>query len=146
EGSLWVGTTRGLIQVRKRLVQTFTSTDGLADDNVCSVCEGTQGEIWAGTDRGLSCIRDDRVVSLGASEPNELRDRCVWPNPEGGVWVAKENDGLYEFRDGGFHHLVEQAGFDGSLGALFTDHSGRLCIGAVGGVVTLQERQLFPLE
>jgi len=147
EDNVWVGTTRGLFQIRKRRVKTFTTADGLADDFVSSVCEGTQGEIWAGTDRGLSCIRDGRVVSLGTTEPHsELRDRCVWPDPNGGVWIVKENEGVYKFNQGGFHQVAGRSDPLGSLGALFTDRSGRLCIGAQNGVVLLQNGQLVPME
>ena len=57
---VWLGTDRGLSLLVRRSggaqldrVRTFTSKDGLRDDNVSALMESA-GDLWAGTSRGLS--------------------------------------------------------------------------------------------
>ncbi len=141
EGNLWAGTDLGLLQIRRRLVRAYSIRDGLANDNVWSVCEGADGAIWAATDRGLNCIRDGQVVPLGAVEPQPTyRDRCLWPNRSGGVWIAKQDSGLWEFQDGAFRQRASEP----ALSALFGDRSGRLWVGTDRGVGALEGAAAAP--
>jgi signal transduction histidine kinase/ligand-binding sensor domain-containing protein len=140
EGNLWAGTDQGLVQIQTQRVRTYTPQDGLADANVWSVCEGTDGAIWVGTGHGLSCIRSGRVVRLDADEPvlNEA-NRCIWPAANGGVWVPKPGLGLLEFRDGVFVERGEKRICGGLIGALYGDRSGRLWIASELGLVVLKD-------
>lgn len=57
EGRLWVATYGGGLALLDRASGTFTrygSSEGLADDRVCSLLEDDGGGIWASTNRGLS--------------------------------------------------------------------------------------------
>jgi signal transduction histidine kinase len=97
EGTLWVATEGGLVQLRESSVVVYSTRDGLARNKVWSVCEGKNGEIWAGTERGLSQIdRSGNISSIAFSgRAAGVPDRCVWPKRGGGVWTAKNNIGLY---------------------------------------------------
>jgi len=146
EGSLWAGTTVGLLQIQKPRVRTFTTRDGLPDDFVYSVCEDAQGTIWAGTSHGVCRLVNDRVVPLGAMEPDvNWRDRCVCPNGKGGLWFAKEKLGLYEFQDGKFMAKAGEPLFFGPIGSLFSDRSNRLCVGSAKMVSTFDGEKITPL-
>jgi signal transduction histidine kinase/streptogramin lyase len=97
EGTLWVATEGGLVQLRQSSVVVYTKRDGIERSKVWSVCEGKDGEIWAGTERGLSRIdRSGNIRSIPfTGRAAGLPDRCVWPKRGGGVWTAKNNIGLY---------------------------------------------------
>jgi len=97
EGTLWVATEEGLVQLRESSVVVYTTRDGIVHHKVWSVCEGKDGEIWAGTERGLSQIdRSGNISSIPFSgRAVGLPDRCVWPKLGGGVWSAKNNIGVY---------------------------------------------------
>lgn len=95
KGNLWLGTDQGLIQLQTRQVRVYTARDGLAGDQVWSVCEGTDGTIWVGTQSGLSRIQDGAVAAPGAINFfGEDSTRCVWPARAGGVRIATRYSGV----------------------------------------------------
>ena len=143
EGNVWVGTDQGLVQLQTRRVKAFTKRDGLADDHVWSVCEGTNGIIWLGTKQGLSRIQNDRVVPIEVTEPRpELANRCVWPSRDGGVLVAKTGLGLFEFNNGFVERIPNLALSGGGIAALYEDRSGQLWIGTGDGVTAWRDGRL----
>jgi signal transduction histidine kinase/ligand-binding sensor domain-containing protein len=97
EGTLWVATEGGLVQLRESSVVVYTTRNGLVHNKVWSVCEGKDGEIWAGTEGGLSRI--DRTGNISSipftGRAADVPDRCVWPKRGGGVWTAKNIIGVY---------------------------------------------------
>jgi signal transduction histidine kinase/ligand-binding sensor domain-containing protein len=97
EGTLWVATEAGLVQLRRSSVVVYAKRDGIVNSKVWSVCEGEDGEIWAGNERGLSRIdKSGNISSIPfTGRAADAQDRCVWPKRGGGVWTAKNNVGLY---------------------------------------------------
>jgi signal transduction histidine kinase/ligand-binding sensor domain-containing protein len=148
EGNLWVGTDEGLVQLHPKCVRTFTVGDRLRDNNVLSVCEGTDGAIWVGSDRGgLSCIRQDTVELSDNWEPlPDYQDRCVWPNAKNGVWFAKGSQGLFEFLEGHFNKVIPATSLPGSINTLYGDRSERLWLGTTRGLIMLQQGGLTNVE
>lgn len=69
DGYVWVGSRgSGLLKCRYedghfQTVQTFTTQEGMATNNVFSITEDRDGNIWAGTDNGLTRISSDGKVS-----------------------------------------------------------------------------------
>ena len=141
EGNLWVGSSLGLVQVRKFSVRTYTTRDGLANNSVLSVCEGTDGAIWAGTDHGLSGIRDGKVSALGVAEPLlDWPDRSLWPAADGGVLISKAGAGLFEYHKGEFIERFNRASLPGDLNVLYRDTSTRLWVGGNRGVLAFDAK------
>lgn len=55
DGALWIATLGGgVIRYQEGHWDTYTSAHGLADDNVFSLVEDSQGAIWVGTAGGIS--------------------------------------------------------------------------------------------
>jgi len=134
EGILWLGTERGLVQLQARRVRTYTTRDGLAGEDVWSVCEEEGGAIWVGGQSGLSRIEDGRVVPLKEVEPAawaQDTDRCLWPRQGGGVWIAKSL-GIMEYRDE-FTLSMAASALPSQVFALLEDRAGRLWIGTEMG-------------
>ena len=140
EGGIWIGTGQGLFQLQTRKVQTYTSRDGLAGDNIWSVCEGSDGAIWVASGNGLSRLQDGHVTSLAAEEPRpESTDRCVWPSRNGGVWIAKQGWGVVEFRQSYSEPITPESSSERNTSALYEDRSGLLWLGTERGVTTLRD-------
>ena len=143
EGNLWLGTDQGLVQLQKRRVRAYTTRDGLADDSVWSVCEGTDGTIWIGANRGLSRIQNGRVMPLDAGDVHpDCPNRCVWPARDGGVWIAKPGIGIFEFRERLTQRVAARALPNPNLFALYEDRSHRLWIGTGNGVAIVEGGQI----
>ena len=140
EGNFWLGTEQGLVQLQSRRVRAYTTRDGLADDHVWSVCEGTDGMIWMGAERGLSRIQDGRVLLLGTGDVyTDHPDRCVWPASGGGVLIAKPGIGILEFREKLTRQVAASALPNPNIGALYQDRSQRLWIGTGNGVAVWKD-------
>lgn len=140
QGNLWLGTAAGLVQLQFPKVRTFTTRDGLPDDNVWSVCESADGKIWAGTDHGLAMIQSNRVAAAASPAGNPRQAiRCVWPAPDGGIWVAGNENGLQKIKAGS---ALEQINDLGLVGLLYEDRTGRLWIATSGAVHCFQNGQL----
>jgi len=139
QGNFWFGTADGLVQVQFPKVRTFTTRDGLPDDNVWSVCENADGTLWAGTDHGLAMIQSNCVtaVRIPGGNPGEPV-RCVWPARGGGLWLASQGQGICELENGRWTKIM-----DGELPtALYDDTTGRLWIATSGGLHRYQNGRL----
>jgi ligand-binding sensor domain-containing protein/two-component sensor histidine kinase len=146
EGSLWVGNARGLFQIQKLRVRTFTKENGLPDDFIYSVCTDTNNFIWVATVQGVSRIQNNRVVPFESVEPFVTsRDRNVWPNGKGGLFFGKEKFGLYEFQDGTFTLRASETNFGGSIVSLYRDPSGLLWVGSSTTVASFEDGKVTPL-
>jgi signal transduction histidine kinase/ligand-binding sensor domain-containing protein len=147
EGTLWVATEGGLVQLRQSSVVVYTKGDGIAHSKIWSVCEGKDGEIWAGTERGLSRIdRSGNISSIpftgrAAGAP----DRCVWPKRGGGVWTAKNNIGLYASVDGNaMPAATAELLHTNQITCLGEGHSGLLYVCTEAGVLGFRQDAPLP--
>jgi len=137
EGNTWLGTINGLVRLRTAVVRSYTRREGLAHNNAWSVCEGTDGTIWVGTQHGLSAISPGgQALNWRGTEPLlDYCDRCVWPNRSGGVLIAKQDEGIYEFQDGRFTKRFPYNSLPGLTTGLWEDSRGRLVIATSAAVV-----------
>ncbi len=110
---MWLGSNRGLSLLVRRSgsdqldwVRTYTTKDGLRDDNVQALLESADGDLWAGTPLGLSqfcaasscggkSFRSYVTASLGRFGAWTLiNDR------DGNLWMGNETGALRLARDG----------------------------------------------
>ncbi|MDO4334492.1 MAG: helix-turn-helix domain-containing protein [Bacteroidales bacterium] len=63
KGTVLAGTSHGLIHFdrEKGVVKTYTTRDGLSDNDVRSVVADSEGGVWIGTQRGLSYLTPDKT-------------------------------------------------------------------------------------
>jgi len=148
EGTYWVATEGGLVQLHEPLAVAYTKSDGIARNKVWSVCEGNEREIWVGTDQGLTRIdQSGEILPVPFIGPAANgADRCVWPKRTGGVWIAKNNNyGLYSCQNGYF----EQAAAPKALGSnsitcLAEGLAGLLYVGTEGCVLGFRQEAPLP--
>ena len=70
EGTFWVATEGGLVQLHEPLAVAYTKREGIAHNKVWSVCEGKDREIWVGTEQGLTRINPSgKIVPVPFIEP-----------------------------------------------------------------------------
>lgn len=89
DGSIWAGTTQGVIRYNGVTTETWTTNDGLGDNSVKALIETRDGTIWAGTDNGIS----RKEGKTWRSWPNP-GDRPVTPGYQAGI------ENLLETKDG----------------------------------------------
>lgn len=102
EGSLWVGTDRGLLQLVRRKVYALTRAAGLAEGFTVPVLQTRDGAVWVGTwGGGLHRFADGRLTrryTVADGLPDH-RIRALYEAADGTLWVGTSL-GFAAIRDG----------------------------------------------
>ena len=100
DGNVWIGSGTGLTRFRDGRWLTFTTRDGLPDDDVTALYEDREGSLWVGTRNGGVAQFTDRVVAATAG-PRGLsihrRVTSVAQDRTGTYWFGSP-DGLVRWR------------------------------------------------
>jgi ligand-binding sensor domain-containing protein/signal transduction histidine kinase len=100
EGSLWIGTNRGLARLEGDKLRTLPVTDPLASASILALMEDREGDLWAGTETdGLHILRDQRFRTYGTREglTSEAVTTVVEDNT-GRLWVGTDGGALSVLR------------------------------------------------
>lgn len=112
EGSLWVGTNLGLVQLVPRRVLALTERHGLAEGFTVPVVQTEDADVWVGTwGGGLHRFAGGRLASRLTEDDGLPSDRirALHLAADGGLWVGA-NGGMAELRDGRLVRTQEVAG------------------------------------
>jgi len=134
DGSLWVGTSSGLVQVKDGEEHLYTSRSGLPENMINSLSEGRGGNLWIGTGNGLSRFHDGVFDNYGYREGlSQSTVFSVFEDREGSLWVATKH-GLNQFMDGAAARFTKNEGLSSdNVGPLIEDHRGILWAGTLDG-------------
>ena len=134
DGAVWVGGLAGLTSISARQPSSYTSADGLPDNEVLSLAQGRDGTLWIGTDGGVTRLRNGELSVYrprdGLSHSQVL---ALMVDREGDLWAGTKN-GLDQFADGKVTPFTTSEGLlSNDAGPVIEDHSGRLWIGTANG-------------
>ncbi len=151
DGSIWVGTMRGLLRLQGRNVKTYLEVDGLSDDQVRALLLDRDGNLWIGTNSGLDRYRDDqftRCLNKDHAPYDLVYD--IFEDREGSLWIGT-NGGLTRLRDDKFSNLTTKDGLlqnltaavvEGPEGSLWVASRTRGIAHLKGGATTIYDKQL----
>ena len=107
DGSLWVGTRRGLTHWQgapaKQHMETYTQATGLGNDLVGAMARDSQGNLWVATLAGLSCLQSAKITNYTTA--NGLSSNVVTsllPRADGTLLVGTQDRGLSLWNGGKF--------------------------------------------
>ena len=113
--------------------------DGLADNQVLSIAEGSDGAIWFGTPGGASRFDGNRWSTIADSLPSRvvyslLEDR------RGALWFGTQNAGLAKLENGRWSRYDVSSGTlpSNTVLAALEDAAGDLWFGTSGGLVRFE--------
>jgi ligand-binding sensor domain-containing protein/signal transduction histidine kinase len=96
DGDLWVGTERGLTQVRNGALSTWTIKQGLSQNSIRALFEDHEGNLWIGTDGGgLNRLKRNPLRIFGAQQG--FQGGAVMSLAEGSagaIWAGLNGGGL----------------------------------------------------
>ena len=141
-GTIWFGTTTGLVRYDAINNKKYTTEDGLPDNAIQSlVKDHFSNDIWVGTLKGISRIAFNRqknnienntLQSFRVSDvQNGNKVGKLYTDFEGNIWLGTYN-GLYRFRDFSFSTYSDKDGLKNPfIIPLFRDNKKKLWIGTL---------------
>ena len=147
EGTMWFGTTNGLIRFKDGSLTIYTTKDGLSSNWIVSIKEDREGTLWIGTeDNGV--MRMTRKVITTISEKDGLKGKVFYPILEdhsGSIWVGSR--GVNRLTDGKFTYYplnfapqyIRHPQSTATISSLYEDREGRLWIGHDAGIYRFQD-------
>lgn len=142
DARIWCATQNGLLRLKGESISTYTTKDGLPENEIASLATDHNGNLWIGTVHGhLSRFRDDRF-----SESISLGDLDVWSiyeDREGNLWAGVFGRGLYRLKDGNFKTFARTEGLlaDGTWG-VYENQSGGVWIATDVGVSEIKDGKI----
>jgi diguanylate cyclase (GGDEF)-like protein len=141
DGTVWIGTTEGLVRRRNGELTLIDRAGGLPGDYIVALYEDSQGALWVGTGTGLGRIRDDQVETMALGEVEGVESVfALHEDPAAGVlWLATDR-GLLRWRrsDGRLTAIGHNAGLPfEKFFAVLTDAAGDLWLTGNRGVLRL---------
>lgn len=132
-GIVWIGTTNGLIRLEGGREHLITVADGLADNWIHCLEEGSDGTLWIGTQNGFSRLHNDKVESYRTEDGlSQSTVYSLFEDREGSLWVGTKH-GLNQFLDGRtIPYTVSEGLPTNNTGPVLLDHSGTVWIGTFG--------------
>jgi ligand-binding sensor domain-containing protein/Cdc6-like AAA superfamily ATPase len=138
DGALWIATLGGgLVRHQDGLWDTFTSAQGLPDDNVFDLVEDRDGALWSGTAGGvgryLAGTWETYTTAAGLPTDIVLSVEAV---SDGAMWFGTAGEGVARYRPGkGWDTFTQRDGLaDDYVRAIREDQDGSLWLGTSKGV------------
>jgi ligand-binding sensor domain-containing protein/two-component sensor histidine kinase len=133
DGAIWIGTTSGLIRLMNGKERRFTKADGIADEWVDGLAEGSGGSLWIGAKNGFSRFLNGEMESFQAKDGlSQSTVYALHEDREGNLWVGTKH-GLDQFFDGRTIPFTASEGLPSNdTGPVFQDHHGNIWTGTLG--------------
>ncbi len=113
QGTLWIGTIRGLASLRDGKV-TSHSPDPIPGRIVGGIIEDRAGHLWVGSDTGLYRSRaplaqgPPALVRVPDQPARTIETRVMFLDRDGTLWIGAVLEGLVRYQDGAFTMLHHQ--------------------------------------
>jgi ligand-binding sensor domain-containing protein len=135
-GNLWFGTLSGVSRYDGVSWRTFTTSDGLANNNVTSALENRSGNLWFGTVAGVSCY--DGVTWLTFTVADGLANnavRSILADRSGNLWFGTNGGGVSRYDGVSWRTFTTSDGLAGThVLSSCRDRGGNLWFGTSGGI------------
>jgi signal transduction histidine kinase/ligand-binding sensor domain-containing protein len=142
---LWLGPLAGELRSetnvgKQYLVNTWRSEQGLSQNTVTGIAQTPEGYLWLSTLDGLARFDGVRFKIFKAGNTPALgsgRIRFLFPGPRGELWLATQEGGVIQYKDGRFNplDLPEAPGLRSAAIQVAEDNAGRLWISTEDGKV-----------
>lgn len=144
DGTLWIGTTAGLIVRKDGQERLLTTKDGLADDWILGLTESADGSVWIATRSGFSRSRNGEIDSFRPQDGlSQSTVYSIDQDSEGSLWVGTKH-GLNQFLDGrAVPYTVNEGLPSNDTGPVIEDAAGNVWIGTLGAGLTRYDGRRF---
>ncbi|HEY2345555.1 MAG TPA: two-component regulator propeller domain-containing protein [Xanthomonadaceae bacterium] len=147
DGTLWIGTSKGLVQQPGAgASHVYTTADGLPNDVILGLHRDSAGRLWIGTGNGVAYREGNRFVRVPL--PSQSMAQSVFgfaDDEEGAVWMASDR-GLLRWKEGRLSVLGSAQGLPAdTVYAVVPDREGNLWLSTPSGLVRVSRLQASAL-
>ena len=139
EGTIWIGTSRGLHRLTKQLITGYSRADGLLHSEVYPILQTRNGDIWIGSIWGLTRFRDGGFHNTRFHGARTVV-QALAEDQKGRLWIGVVN-GLLVFENGKFKDL-SSAVQDTTVSTILTDRDGNVWVGSGRGLFAFNDEQV----
>jgi diguanylate cyclase (GGDEF)-like protein len=132
DGTLWVGTTRGLFAGRPGEGALAPAPFGLSGRVVTAIRRDRDGNLWVGTEAaGLARVSQGTASTLGSRQGlSNDQVLSLLEDREGNLWVGTQDGGVNRLGDARFKTYSAAEGLAGDIAwPVFGDRDGNIWIG-----------------
>jgi len=134
DGFLWIGTLGGLSRFDGVSFRNFTEEDGLSDNQINCLVQGTK--LWIGTTGALCHLEGQEIHRTPFPESHAAtRVLDIAEDEEGKLWLATAGQGVLSFGDSIHSSISGNTLPDNYVRSVAFDSSGKLWIGTRSGIV-----------
>ena len=139
DGTLWIGTSRGLARLRNGEFKAYGLAEGLPREFIISLHIARDGSLWVGTSNGAANILGDKVRALDMRAVNGAQDVFDFhEDADGTLWLATDR-GLVRYRDGMLQGLALKEGLPvDTMFSVVDDQLGHLWMTSNRGVLRIK--------
>ena len=132
DGSIWVGTTNGLIHLKGGHERLYTVRDGLPDNWILCLQQANDGGIWIGTKDGFSRWHNGEIESFRSKDGlSQSSAYSAYEDREGSLWIGTKH-GLNQFLDGrAIPYTMNEGLPSNDTGPVLQDSSGIIWVGTL---------------
>jgi len=143
-GTFWFGTNRGLVSLTKNDTTLFTTTNGLATDDVRVVLPTRSGELLVGGYGGLTRIRNGQFSHWTEREGLPSNNvRSLYEDNDGVIWIGTYDGGLGRFKSGTFTRFTMANGlYNNGVFQILEDSAGSLWMSCNRGIYRVKKQEL----
>lgn len=138
DGSLWIGTLKGLYIFRNDRFENISALHPWCSDEITALQTDGKGRMWVGVeDRGVICFKDGIVTTYSANDGLiGNRITTIVCARDGSVWFGTYDKGISQLKDGRFTNYTAQQGLTVNfIRTMIEDSDGRIWVGMNGGGV-----------
>jgi signal transduction histidine kinase len=143
DGTVWVGTNRGLFRFNGNRFEPVDIGGGPAGSAVVTIMQDRAGDIWVGG-KGLIRISNGeqhRYSTLDGLSNSEVR--AIHEDADGALWIGTYGSGLSRLKDGRFTRYYTGNGLlDNTVSRIIEDDRGYLWLNGNAGISRLAKREL----
>ena len=130
DGAVWIGTVnQGLLQYKNGAFKNWTSTNGLANDNVHGLMVTSAGDVWLTFSGRIQRFRNGEIQTVNVPIADRYF-RALTEDAAGNIWGGTAEGTLFRIKDGVVVDETEHIqGGPASIRCLYATRDGALWIG-----------------